>query len=62
MYGRVQGKVENFGPMLDQLTAVKGLWNTSTYDVAKLLDDPDNIRINLLDYIASGRLVRQADC
>jgi hypothetical protein len=51
-YGRVKGKVENFGPMLDQLTTVKGLWNTSKFDFAKLLDDPDSIRGNLLDYIA----------
>ena len=52
-YAKLKGKVENFGPVLDQLTAVDGLWNTSKFDIPKLLDDPDNIRDNLQAYIAS---------
>lgn len=52
-YGKLKVKVENFGPVLDQLTAVDGLWNTSRLDIPKLLDDPDNIRDNLQAYIAS---------
>lgn len=51
-YERVKDKVENFGPMLNQLTTVKGLWNTSKYDFTKLLDEPDRIADNLRAYIA----------
>src|SRR5680860_14118 len=51
-YERLKGRVENFGPVLDQLTPVDGLWNTSKYDIPKLLNDPDNIRDNLQVYIA----------
>jgi len=50
-YARVEGKVENFGPVLDALTDVTGLWNTSKYDMVKLLDDPDNLASNLRAYI-----------
>lgn len=50
-HAELQGKVENFGPILDALTDVDGLWNVSPYDIGKLLDDPDNIRDNLLNYI-----------
>lgn len=49
-YHRVEGKLENFGPMLDALTEVNGLWNTSNYDMVKLLDDPDNLAANLRAY------------
>jgi type I restriction enzyme M protein len=51
-YDRLKGKVENFGPVLDQLTSVDGLWNTSQFDLPKLLDDPDHIADNLRAYIA----------
>ncbi len=51
-YDRLRGKVENFGPVLDQLTSVDGLWNTSQFDLPKLLDDPDHIADNLRAYIA----------
>lgn len=51
-YGQVKGKVENYGDILDTLTNTTGLWNTSKLDLAKLLDDPDNIADNLLAYIA----------
>lgn len=36
-YDKLKGKVENFGPVLDQLTAVDGLWNTSRFDIPKRL-------------------------
>ena len=52
-YDKLKGKVDNFGPVLDALTEVDGLWNTSKFDIPKLLDDPDNIRDNLQAYIAS---------
>jgi type I restriction enzyme M protein len=48
---QLAGKVENFAPILDAMTATDGLWNISPYDIPKLLDDPDNIRDNLLNYI-----------
>lgn len=51
-YERLKGKVENFAPILDQLTDTDGLWNTSRFDIAKLLDDPDNIADNVRAYIA----------
>ena len=44
--------IENYGPVLDQLTATQHLWNTSQYDLAKLLDDTDHIASNLQAYIA----------
>jgi type I restriction enzyme M protein len=50
-YARIEGKVENFGPVLDQLTDISGLWNTSKFDIPKLLDDDRNIADNLRAYI-----------
>jgi len=50
-YEKLKGKVENFGPVLDALTSVDGLWNTSRFDLPKLLDDPDHIADNLRAYI-----------
>ncbi|HUF99757.1 MAG TPA: class I SAM-dependent DNA methyltransferase, partial [Ilumatobacter sp.] len=51
-FDQLKGKVENFGPILDQLTEIEGLWNISAFDIPKLLNDPDNIRDNLLNYLA----------
>ncbi len=51
-HGQVKGKVKNFGPLLDQLTDIKDLWNISKFDFPKLLDDADNIADNLRAYIA----------
>ena len=48
---QVKGRVENFGPVLDALTDIEGLWNTSRFDLPKLLDDPDNLADNLRAYI-----------
>ncbi len=50
-YEEVKGKVANFGPILDKLTDIKHLWNTSPLDFPKLLDDPDHIADNLRAYI-----------
>ena len=47
----LKGKVENFGPVLDQLTDVDGLWNISRFDIPTLLNDPDHIADNLRNYI-----------
>jgi len=38
----IKDRVENFGPVLNTLTDIEGLWNTSPFDLPKLLDDPDN--------------------
>ena len=51
-YGQVKGKVKNFGPLLDQLTDIRDLWNISKFDFPKLLDDPDHIADNLRAYVA----------
>lgn len=50
-YDSVKGRVENFGPVLDALTDIDGLWNISRFDLKKLLDDPDNLADNLRAYI-----------
>ena len=50
-YEGLKGKVENFGPVLDQLTDVDGLWNISRFDIPTLLNDPDHIADNLRNYI-----------
>ncbi len=50
-HARLAGKVENFGPVLDQMTTTDCLWNISRFDIAKLLDDPDHIADNLRAYI-----------
>ncbi len=50
-YERLPDTLENYGPILDNLTDVDGLWNTSRFDIPKLLDDPDNIADNLRAYI-----------
>lgn len=50
-YERLPDTLENFGPVLDALTDVGGLWNTSRFDIPRLLDDPDNIAANLRAYI-----------
>ena len=50
-YARIEGRVENFGPVLDELTDITGLWNTSKFDIPKLLADDRNIADNLRAYI-----------
>jgi type I restriction enzyme M protein len=56
---RVKDRVDNFAPLLDALTSVDGLWNTSDFDLPKLLNDPDNIRPNLQNYIHGFSLEAQ---
>lgn len=51
-HARYKDKLENFAPVLDRLTDTDGLWNTSRFDIPKLLDDPDHIADNLRAYIA----------
>ncbi|MEJ6722199.1 N-6 DNA methylase, partial [Ilumatobacter sp.] len=51
-YASVRDTVDNFGPILDRQTDIKGLWNTSKFDLAKLLDDPEHLADNLRAYIA----------
>ncbi len=51
VYERLPESLENFGPVLDNLTAATGLWNVSKFDIPKLLDDPDNIANNLRSYV-----------
>jgi type I restriction enzyme M protein len=50
-YQAVKGRLANFGPVLDALTSIDGLWNTSRFDLSKLLDDPDNLADNLRAYV-----------
>ncbi len=50
-HAQLQGKVENFAPILDQMTDTDGLWNTSRFDIPTLLNDPDHIADNLRAYI-----------
>ena len=50
-YRAVQGRLANFGPVLDALTPINGLWNTSRFDLVTLLDDPDNLADNLRAYV-----------
>ena len=52
-YDKVKDRLENFGPVLDRLTEIQGLWNTSPYDFKRLLDDPNNLADNLRAYIYS---------
>lgn len=52
-HASLRGRVENFGPVLEALTDIDGLWNTSRYDVPKLLDDPDKLADNLRAAIAT---------
>ncbi len=51
-YDQVRDTVENYGPILDRLTESKHLWNTSVYNVTKLMDDSENVAANLRAYIA----------
>ena len=50
-YARIEGRVENFGPVLERLTTVEGVWNISKFDLPKLLDDDKHIADNLRAYI-----------
>ena len=50
-YQSLKGRVENFGPVLDALTDIDGLWNISRFDLPKLLNAPDNLADNLRAYI-----------
>jgi type I restriction enzyme M protein len=47
-----RGKVENVDPILERITGHKGLFNTSKFDLPKLLDDPNHVADNLRAYIA----------
>ncbi len=51
-YEKIKDRVENFGPILDQLTDTDGLWNTSPFDLKKLVGEHDNLADNLRAYIA----------
>jgi type I restriction enzyme M protein len=50
-YNQVKDRLDNFGPVLDRLTDIEGLWNTSPYSFKKLLDDPNNLADNLRAYL-----------
>lgn len=51
-HGKHQGRVENVDPILERITGHKGLFNTSKFDLPKLLDDPNHVADNLRAYIA----------
>ena len=48
---QIKDRVENFGPILDALTDIEGLWNISRFELPKLLADPDHLADNLRAYI-----------
>jgi type I restriction enzyme M protein len=48
---RIKARVVNYGPLLNAFTDIEGLWNTSPFDLPKLLDDSDNLADNLRAYI-----------
>lgn len=52
-FDSLKGTVDNYGKILDRQTEIKGLWNTSKFDLNKLLDDPDHLADNLRAYIAA---------
>ena len=43
-HAQVKDSIDNFGPILDKLTDIKGLWNTSKFDLAKLVGRPRSHR------------------
>jgi len=51
-YAKRKGKIENLGPILENAADEK-FYNTSPLDLAKCLDDPNNLADNLLVYIAA---------
>jgi type I restriction enzyme M protein len=51
-HAKHRGKVENVDPILERITGHKGLFNTSRFDLPKLLDDPNHVADNLRAYIA----------
>ncbi len=51
-HAKHRGKVENVDPILERITGHKGLFNTSKFDLPKLLDDPNHVADNLRAYIA----------
>jgi type I restriction enzyme M protein len=50
---KLKGKVENVGEVLDRITGVRLVYNTSPLDFKRLLDDPPNVAGNLRSYIAA---------
>ncbi len=51
-YAELKGHVENVGPVLEQITGIREVYNTSPLDFRRLLDDPANVAGNLRSYIA----------
>lgn len=51
-HAKLTGRLENAGPILEKLTRHKDLYNTSKFDLPKLLDDPNHVADNLRAYIA----------
>lgn len=48
----LKGHVENVGPVLETITGIREVYNTSPLDFRRLLDDPVNVAGNLRSYIA----------
>ena len=51
-YAEVKDKYDNYGAFLDKLTEIQGLWNTSEFDLPKVIADPANLAADLEKYIA----------
>jgi type I restriction enzyme M protein len=52
-HAELTGRVDNVGPILDKITGHKDLYNTSKFDLPKLLDDPNHVADNLRAYVAA---------
>ena len=48
----LKGRVENVAPVLESVSGIREVYNTSPLDFRRLLDDPANVAGNLRSYIA----------
>src|SRR5918999_1710492 len=51
-HAALKGRVENVEPVLESVSGVRLVYNTSPLDFRRLLDDPANVADNLRSYIA----------
>src|SRR5262249_18471255 len=51
-YEALRGRVENVAPVLENVSGIREVYNTSPLDFRRLLDDPANVAGNLRSYIA----------
>jgi type I restriction enzyme M protein len=51
-HAALKGRYENVEPILETITGIRGVYNTSPLDLRRVLDDPANVAGNLRSYIA----------